>query len=254
MFAENHNISFIIAFAAGFLSFVSPCVLPLIPSYVSYITGISFEDLIEGGDKKNVLKITVLNSIAFIIGFTFVFMALGASSSFFGSLLRDYKDLIRQAGGILIILFGLFILRIIKLDFINREKKFHLQEKPAGYIGSVFVGIVFAAGWTPCIGPILGSILSLAATEGSVSYGMQLLFVYSIGLALPFFITSVALNSFLQHLPKVTRHMRVVTTISGLIMIALGVLLLTDNLDYITNLLQSSGIGWDIDINKLIDK
>jgi len=254
MFGENHNITYVIAFSAGFLSFISPCVLPLIPSYISYITGISFEDLVEGGKDRNVTKITVFNSLAFILGFTFIFMALGASSSYFGSLLRDYKDLIRQAGGILIILFGLFILRIIKLDFIDREKKFHLQEKPAGYIGSVIVGIVFAAGWTPCIGPILGSILSLAASEGSVSYGMQLLFVYSIGLALPFFITSVALNTFLTHLPKVTRHMRVVTTISGLIMIGLGVLLLTDNLDYLANLLQSVGLGWDIDVHELLGK
>jgi len=248
---ESHNISFVIAFSAGFLSFVSPCVLPLIPSYVSYITGISFEDLVEGGDEKNFTKVTLYNSLAFILGFTLVFVALGASSSFIGSALRDYQELIMRLGGLLVIFFGLFIVGVIRFDFINREKKFHLQEKPAGYLGSVFVGIVFAAGWTPCIGPMLGSILSLATSEGSVLFGIQLLFVYSVGLGLPFLITSLALNTFLHHLPKVTRHMKIITTISGLILIGVGLLLVTDRFTDLTNFFQSMGLGWDIDISKL---
>ena len=251
MSAESHNITFVIAFSAGFLSFVSPCVLPLIPSYVSYITGISFEDLVEGGEDKNFTRVTLYNSLAFILGFTIIFVALGASSSYIGSILRDYQELIMRIGGLLVIFFGLFIMGFIKFDFINREKKFHLQEKPAGYLGSVFVGIVFAAGWTPCIGPMLGSILSLATSEGSVLFGIQLLFVYSIGLGLPFLITSLALNTFLHHLPKVTRHMKVVTTLSGLILICVGLLLVTDRFTELTNFFQSIGLGWDIDISKL---
>ncbi|MDT8318467.1 MAG: cytochrome c biogenesis protein CcdA [bacterium] len=251
MSADTHNITFFFAFSAGFLSFVSPCVLPLIPSYVSYITGISFEDLVEGGDDKNFTKVTLYNSLAFILGFTIVFVSLGASSSYFGSLLRDYQELIMRVGGILVIVFGLFIMGVLKLDFINRDKKFHLQEKPAGYFGSVFVGIVFAAGWTPCIGPLLGSILSIATSEGSVLFGVELLFVYSIGLGIPFLITSLALNTFLHHMPKVTKHMRVITTISGLILIAIGLLLVTDRFAELSNLFQSMGLGWDIDISEL---
>ncbi|MDH3976619.1 MAG: cytochrome c biogenesis protein CcdA, partial [Deltaproteobacteria bacterium] len=199
----------------------------------------------------NFTRVTLYNSLAFILGFTIIFVALGASSSYIGSILRDYQELIMRIGGLLVIFFGLFIMGFIKFDFINREKKFHLQEKPAGYLGSVFVGIVFAAGWTPCIGPMLGSILSLATSEGSVLFGIQLLFVYSIGLGLPFLITSLALNTFLHHLPKVTRHMKVVTTLSGLILICVGLLLVTDRFTELTNFFQSIGLGWDIDISKL---
>lgn len=246
---ESNNVSFIFAFSAGFLSFVSPCVLPLIPSYVSYITGISFEDLVEGGEDKNFTKVTLYNSIAFILGFTIVFVALGASSSFIGSLLRDYQEYIMRIGGLLIIFFGLFIMGVIKFDFINREKKVHLHKKPAGYFGSVLVGIVFAAGWTPCIGPILGSILSLSASEGSVIFGMELLFVYSIGLGIPFLITSLALNTFLHHLPRVTRHMRVITIFSGLILVGIGVLLVTDRFIELSNWFQSLGLGWYINVS-----
>lgn len=251
MSADTHNITFFFAFSAGFLSFVSPCVLPLIPSYVSYITGISFEDLVEGGDDKNFTKVTLYNSLAFILGFTIVFVSLGASSSYFGSLLRDYQELIMRVGGILVIVFGLFIMGVLKLDFMNRDKKFHLQEKPAGYLGSVFVGIVFAAGWTPCIGPLLGSILSIATSEGSVLFGVELLLVYSIGLGIPFLITSLALNTFLHHMPKVTKHMKVITSISGLILIVIGLLLVTDRFTELSNLFQSMGLGWDIDISDL---
>lgn len=252
--SQGNDISFIFAFAAGFLSFVSPCVFPLIPSYVSYITGISFEDLIEGGEEKNVTKVCLLNSIAFILGFTIVFVSLGASSSYFGSFLRDYKDIIMKAGGVLIIVFGLFIMRIIKFDFINRDKKFHFEEKPAGYFGSVLVGIVFAAGWTPCIGPVLGSILSLAATEGSLTFGVQLLFVYSLGLGVPFLITSLALNTFIRHMPKVTRNMRLITNVSGIVLIIVGVLLLTDRFTILSSWFQSVGFGWDVDVKKIISK
>ncbi len=252
--AESFNITFVLAFSAGFLSFVSPCVLPLIPSYVSYITGISFEDLVEGGDDRNFTRVCLFNSVAFILGFTIVFVALGASSSYLGSMLREYQEIIKRAGGVLIIFFGLFIMGVIRLDFINREKKIHLQEKPAGYIGSVLVGIVFAAGWTPCIGPILGSILSIAAAEGSVAFGVQLLLVYSIGLGLPFFLTSLAFNTFLHHLPKVTKHMKVITSISGTILVLVGLLLITDRFSDLSNWFQSLGIGWDIDIRELLSQ
>jgi len=222
------NICYLGSFLGGALSFLSPCVLPLVPSYVSFITGISFEDF-KSGDKALIRKLTTINSLSFIFGFSTVFILLGVFSSFVGRIFAMYYDVIRVVGGIIIILFGLYVMGILKIGFLSTEKRVHLKSKPRGYIGSFVVGLSFAGGWTPCIGPILGSILFLASTAGSAFYGFKLLLVYSAGLAIPFFITSLAINTFLSHYGGMQKYMRPILIISGLLLIAFGIIFLTDS-------------------------
>ena len=236
------DVSFPLAFLAGVLSFLSPCVLPLLPSYVSFITGISFEDLTEGVDRKRIRYLTITNSLSFIFGFSVVFMGLGASSSVVGRFMFEYQEWIRIVGGIFVIIFGLFVAGFLKLDFLMRDKKLHLSGKPAGYLGTFIVGMTFAAGWTPCIGPILGTILLYASSKASASYGMKLLAVYSLGLALPFFISSLAMNSFLSYSRKLLKHMRVIMIVSGLLLIVFGIMLLTNHIRDLSGLLPNFGI------------
>jgi cytochrome c-type biogenesis protein len=238
----TNTISFPLAFLAGVLSFLSPCVLPLVPSYVSFITGISFEDLKEGTDRKQIRFLTVTNSLAFIAGFSSIFIALGASSSAVGRFLFDYQDWIRIGGGILVIIFGFFVSGLIRLDFLTREMKFHVSGKPVGYIGSFFVGMTFAAAWTPCIGPILGTILLYASTQGSASYGFKLLAVYSLGLAVPFFLSSLMFNSFLSYSNRIRKYMRIIMLTSGALLIVFGILMLTNNVRLLTSLFPDLGI------------
>jgi cytochrome c-type biogenesis protein len=238
------DVSFSLAFLAGLLSFLSPCVLPLVPSYVSFITGVSFEDLKGGEDRRRIRYLTVTNSLAFIAGFSLIFVALGASSSVIGRLLFQYQDWIRTIGGILVIFFGLFVSGIIKLDFLTQERKFHLSGKPAGYIGTFLVGMTFAAAWTPCIGPMLGTILVYAGSKGSAAYGFKLLSVYSLGLALPFFMCSLMFNSFLSYSVKIRKYMRGIMMVSGLVLILFGLLLLTNNVRQLTSLFPDLGINY----------
>lgn len=236
------DVSFPLAFFAGVLSFLSPCVLPLVPSYVSFITGISFEDLTADTDRRRIRYLTVTNSLAFIFGFSAVFMALGASSSAVGRLLFEYQEWIRIIGGILVIILGLFVAGFLRLDFLMKDKKVHLTGKPVGYFGTFLVGMTFAAGWTPCIGPILGTILLYAGAQGSAVYGFKLLAVYSLGLALPFLLSSLAINSFLSYSKKILRSMRVVMIISGILLIIFGILLLTNRVRELTGLMPDFGI------------
>jgi len=237
-----NDISIPLAFFAGVLSFLSPCVLPLIPSYVSFITGISFKDLTVGVDRKKIHYLTITNSIAFILGFSTVFIALGVSSSAVGSFFFQYVDMIRIIGGVVVIIFGLFIAGVLKLDFLMIQKKIYLSGKPAGYIGTFVVGMTFAAGWSPCIGPILGTILVYAGSKGSALYGFQLLAAYSLGLGVPFFLSALAINVFLSYSPKLARFMRVIMFISGLLLIIFGILLLTDQIRVLTRLFPDFGI------------
>lgn len=221
------NVSLIMAFGGGLLSFFSPCVLPVIPSYVSYITGISFEDLTGEQDRGKIRKITLRNSMLFIAGFSLIFVLLGASSSFLGSILSDYQDIIRKVGGILIVIMGLYIAGILKIGFLSRERRLHLHNRPAGLLGSFIVGTAFAAGWTPCIGPVLGSILLYASTTNSVTSGIELLTAYALGLGIPFLITSLAINTALSYFRKINRYMRVVSVVSGLFLVVVGIMLFT---------------------------
>lgn len=237
-----NDISYPVALAAGFASFLSPCVFPLIPSYISFITGLSYEELSGDSDRAAIRKLAAMNALVFILGFSTVFVSLGTSSSYIGGLLAKYQSVISKAGGAFIIIFGLYITGLLKVDFLSMEKKIHLQGRPAGYLGAFLVGITFAAGWTPCIGPILGSILLYASTAQSAFYGFKLLTVYSLGLAIPFFIVAVAFNSLISALPRFNRHIRAVSIASGVLMIAFGIVLLTDSMHVLQGMMPDLGV------------
>jgi cytochrome c-type biogenesis protein len=225
---QVNQVSLLAAFFAGLVSFVSPCVLPLVPSYITFITGVSFDELTSEAVAPQVRRLTILHSLAFILGFSLVFIALGATATVAGQFLREHQDFLRRVGGVLIILFGIYLTGIIHIPALSRERKKHLTSKPLGIFGSVLVGITFAAGWTPCIGPILASILIYASTAKTVTTGVVLLSVYSLGLGVPFFLSSLALNSFLATSRKIRAHLRTIETASGVVLILFGVALVTD--------------------------
>ncbi len=219
-----------VAFTAGLLSFLSPCVLPLIPSYVGFITGMSFTDLTGDQDRDRILKISIINSLLFILGFTIVFVLLGATATAIGTSLNRYQNIIRWVGGVLVIILGVHFTGLINIKFLQIEKRMHLQSRPIGYLGAVLIGMAFAAGWTPCIGPILGSILMVAATQTEIMKGMLLLGVYSLGFGIPFLLSAIALNKFLTTYKKLSRHIPKIIVASGVILIIIGVLIITNNL------------------------
>ena len=221
-----HEVSALIAFAAGFLSFISPCVLPLVPSYLTYITGVSFKELTD--EKVKVRWVTLSHSLLFIMGFSTIFILMGASATYLGQLLARHQYWIMKAGGVLIIVLGVQFTGLINLPFLQMEKRFELGKKPIGYLGSFVVGLVFAAGWTPCIGPILSAILLYASTSKNFMTGIFLLAVYSLGLGIPFLLASLAFNSFLTAFGRIKRYLRVMTMVSGFFLIAIGILFLTD--------------------------
>ena len=224
---ETNNISMIGAFVAGLLSFLSPCVLPLIPSYITYITGLSFADLQAEHPTHKVRQQTIIHSLLFIAGFTCVFVLLGASASFLGDFLHEHKTAIRRIGGALIVIFGIHVSGFFDITMLLGEKRVTLHRKPAGYLGSFVVGIVFAAGWTPCIGPILATILAVAATEGR---GVWLLLAYSMGLAIPFFLSSLALHQFLVFFRRFKKHIRLFEIFTGIVLVIVGILIFTNSL------------------------
>jgi cytochrome c-type biogenesis protein len=216
------------AMGAGILSFLSPCVLPIFPSFLSFVTGISFGELSGSVASARTRRAIILNSLCFIAGFSLVFMALGASFSLLGRLLFDYQPILRRVGGALVILFGLYIARFLKLPFLMRNLRVELRDRPAGYLGAFVVGVTFAAGWTPCVGPILGSILVYASTAKTASTGVVLLGAYSLGLAIPFFLSALALNRFLDVFDRFKRLLPAVSVVGGLFLVLVGTLLLTN--------------------------
>ncbi|HEU4333241.1 MAG TPA: cytochrome c biogenesis protein CcdA [Candidatus Eisenbacteria bacterium] len=222
------EVSLLAAFLAGVVSFLSPCVLPLVPSYVTFITGVSFDELTAEDKTGRVRRLTILHSIAFIVGFSIVFISLGATATAAGRFLREYQDLLRQVGGVLIILFGLYLTGLLPIAALSREAKFRMTSKPLGLLGSVLVGITFAAGWTPCIGPILASILLYASTAEKAGTGVLLLSIYSLGLGVPFFLASLGMNTFLAASRKLRASLRIIEIVSGVILIAFGVALVTN--------------------------
>lgn len=228
---EGNNISMIGAFVAGLLSFLSPCVLPLIPSYITYITGLSFADLQAEHPTHKVRELTIVHSLLFIAGFTCVFVLLGASATFLGDFLHEHKTAIRRIGGLLIVVFGVHVSGLFDIGMLLGEKRVTLHRKPAGYLGSFVVGIVFAAGWTPCIGPILATILAVAATEGR---GVWLLLAYSMGLAIPFFLSSLALHQFLVFFQRFKKHIRLFEIFTGMVLVVVGILIFTNYLAVIS--------------------
>ena len=235
---EGAGVGLAVAFAAGLLSFLSPCVLPLIPSYVTFITGMSLDELTEQQERREKVRRSVLlHGFLFVLGFTIVFVTLGASATFLGSLFAYARDWMERIGGILLILFGLYLLGAFRLSGANREWRVHLSDKPVGYLGTVLVGVTFGAGWTPCIGPILGGIMTLAATRASVWEGMGLLLVYSAGLAVPFMLAALLMQHFLGGIKKVGKWLPWVSRISGLLLLAIGILMLTGSFTTLTALL-----------------
>ena len=229
------TVSFTVAFLAGLFSFVSPCVLPLIPSYLSYISGISTDKLIESKSRQ-ARKTVVIHSLSFISGFTVIFVVLGLFSSSVGDLIHSVW--LMRIAGIFIVLMGLFILggfnKIKIFSFLNKDVAVNLKNKPIGLIGSALVGVFFAAAWTPCIGPILASILFIASTLHNSIYGAELLFVYAMGLAIPFFISSLSVNLFLTAFKKINPFIKAISVIGGVVLIAVGILVFFNYLSVIS--------------------
>lgn len=227
------EVSLAVAFTAGLLSFLSPCVLPLIPSYVGFLTGMSAEEL------QTRRGTALLHGLWFVAGFSLVFVLLGAAASALGSLLRDYQHWLGRIGGVLMILFGLYLLGVLRPAFLMRERRIALARKPLGYFGSGVVGFTFGAAWTPCIGPILGGILTLAATQSGLGRGVTLLGVYALGLAVPFLLTALALDRFLVWFQRFRPYIVWVDRVAGGLLIVLGILLVTDRFTVLAGYLQS---------------
>jgi len=223
----GHEVTGFMAFTAGLLSFLSPCVLPLIPAYLSYITGLSIEEYTkELGPQAR--RRVVLNTLAFILGFSFIFiLVFGAGTTLLGSALSEHKNILGKVGGVVIFVFGLHFLGVFRIKWLYREKRLHFKKIPTGYVGSFLVGVAFSAGWTPCVGPILGAIAMMGLTENEHWAGIKLLSLYSLGLALPFFLTSLAINFFLQFFNRIKHHMRAVEVVTSLLLISVGALIFT---------------------------
>jgi cytochrome c-type biogenesis protein len=222
------QISIFAAFFAGLLSFLSPCVLPLVPAYISFMSGVSIDDLRQA-ERREVLQKTVITSLAFILGFSVIFVLLGATATAFGKFLLSKFYLISKISGIIVIILGLHFLGLFEkyLQFLNYEKRFHVRKIQVGILGSFVVGLAFAFGWTPCVGPILGPILFLAGGQDSVGQGILLLSVYSLGLGVPFLLTAIATHTFLNMFNKLKRHFQVLQVISGVFLIIIGIMIFT---------------------------
>jgi cytochrome c-type biogenesis protein len=221
----SQDVTYFGSFIAGLLSFLSPCVLPLIPSYITFITGLSFADLQAEHPDNQVRRTAMLHSLAFILGFTVVFVLLGASATYIGSFLNQHADIIRKAGGILIVLLGVHVTGLIPISMLMGEMRVTLHRKPAGYIGTFLVGLSFAAGWTPCIGPILATILMVAATEDNVYHGIILLLLYSLGLGIPFFLSSLAMHQFIVAFQRFRKYIRIFEIVTGMFLITVGIVI-----------------------------
>ncbi len=234
------SITYPAAFAAGLSSFLSPCILPLVPAYFTFISGYSFEELT--GDQPCGLRRKVIEStVAFGLGFTLINILLGASASLLGGLIMQYNNLIRIAGGLIIIFFGFHLIGFLRIRFLEMEKRLHLRNKPAHIAGTVLVGMAFAAGWSPCIGPILSAILFLAAVEETVMEGVVLLSVYSLGLWIPFLVMSFFINQMLLILQKARGVLKFVNVATGVLLIGLGMALIFDRFGMLWSLVVPAG-------------
>ena len=221
------NVSLTAAFLAGVASFLSPCVLPLVPGYISIVSGASVDEL-TGGRSERVTSRVFFHSALFIIGFSAVFIALGASASWLGASLRAKLPLLLRIGGVLVILFGLHMIGLLKIGVLYRDARFRTKAAKASAAGSLLMGIAFAFGWTPCIGPILAGILLLASTRETIGQGVLLLAVYSAGLAVPFLLTSLGLTQFMSFYRGFRKHLHTVEVISGVVLVVVGTLLVTN--------------------------
>ena len=229
---EAANLGLLVAFAAGVLSFLSPCVLPLVPSYLGFVTGMSIEEM------STRRRVALTHASLFVLGFSLVFILVGLSATALGRALNFNSVWLARVGGVLIILFGVYMLGLVRLPFLEREQRLHIENKPLGYLGSVLVGMAFAAGWTPCIGPVLGGILTLASTQHDLSRGALLLAVYSAGLAVPFLVSAWAVESFFGWFQRFRRYLPWVQKASGALLIVVGVLLLSGQFTRMASWLQ----------------
>jgi cytochrome c-type biogenesis protein len=230
--SEPASLGLFVAFAAGLLSFLSPCVLPLVPSYIGFLTGMSLPEM--AGRRR----VALLHALLFVLGFSLVFMVLGASATALGRPLNYYQQRLQRIGGVLIILFGLVCLGVIRAPFLTQEHRLQMEQKPVGLLGSALVGMAFGAGWTPCIGPVLGAILGLAATTQDLSRGLLLLAVYSAGLAVPFLLAAAALDAFLDWFQRFRRYLPWVMRASGALLIFVGILMATGEFTRLAGWLQ----------------
>jgi cytochrome c-type biogenesis protein len=231
MFTEA--ISYPAAFTAGLLSFLSPCVLPLVPAYFTFITGYSLEELTESRNAE-IRKKVFLSTILFVSGFSLVFILMGASASYLGSLIYNYRELIRIIGGVFIIILGVHLTGIIRIRGLDFEKRINVEKKPLHFFGIFIVGMAFGAGWSPCIGPLLGSIIIIAGSQETVWQGIILLGIYSAGLAIPFIIMSVFINFLLIFIKKASRVLQYINTAAGILLIIVGLILVTNKLYVLT--------------------
>ncbi len=256
------SLTLTVAFTAGVLSFLSPCVLPLIPSYATFVTGMSLDELtgrsgrsglgpgsggllagsagevaLAGAGAARVRRAVLTHGGLFVLGFSLVFMMLGASATVIGSLLRMYGDWVGRVGGVLLVFFGLYLLGAFRIGAFARDARVHLSEKPVGYAGSLLVGVAFGAGWTPCIGPVLGGILTLAATQGSMGQGVGLLAAYSAGLAVPFLLATLLLDRFIGAFARMRRVIPWVNRASGVILVLLGLLLISGSFTWLSGIM-----------------
>lgn len=243
------DINIFIAFSAGVVSFFAPCVVPLLPAYIGYVTGVSVNDLKEKGQSTFTRKI-VMTSILYILGFSIVFVLLGTAAAGFGQIFRQYDELIQRVGGLIILVLGLEFAGFLKIPLLAKQKQFKLPNwvNRLGHFRAFFVGLVFATAWTPCVGAVLGSILALAATTTTAVRGAFLLFVYSLGISIPFLVVSLTLAQAPKYLSILNKHIGKIAKISGVILVLLGLLLLTDTYKYLNSWLFETAfsLGYEI--------
>jgi cytochrome c-type biogenesis protein len=231
------------ALIGGFVSFASPCVLPLVPGYISYVSGLSVEEIASSESRHHVRGAVLWNAFAFILGFSALFTLLGAAATSVGQLLQSYKDLLRPVAGLIVVLFGLHMLGWLKLSFLYRLTGLKQVPRRPGFFGSFLLGAAISVGWLPCIGPVLGAILGLAGTQQTVGQGVFLLGVYSLGLGIPFFLAAVGIRFFMSTFKRLRRHVRTVEVLAGAILVALGVLLATDRMSLLLQHLPKWDFG-----------
>ena len=224
----TQNVNLAIAFFAGVLAFFSPCFLPLVPAYLIYITGLSFEEI------QKVRGMTIVHSLLFILGFTIVFTSLGMAAGLAGQFFFQFANVIRIMGGLLVVFLGLYLMRIIKLPFLDLERKITISSKPTGFVGTLLVGMVFALGWTPCVGPILAGILLFASQTATLGEGALMLIAFSLGIGLPLFLFSLAVNFSLSFIKKIEKYLGAIHFVSGIFLVIVGLLLMTNYLQTIS--------------------
>lgn len=229
------------AFAGGLISFLSPCVLPLVPGYLSIISGYSLDQLKGNSANASIKRTVVMNSLMFVVGFSITFIALGATATWVGQFLGARMQILYRIAGLVIVIFGLHVLGIFKINALYQDKRFHDVKNPRGAWGVLLLGLAFAFGWTPCLGPILSMVLGIAGTRQTVYEGIFLLAVYSIGLGVPFLLTSLGLNQFLAFYGRFKRHFRALEIVSGILVVAVGLLIMTNSLSILNSRLSSLG-------------